>query len=269
MRNRLIVLVVSLLCVVAPNVSGQTAALPAGVTRMASVEGITEYRLANGLRVLLFPDPSKPIITVNIVYQVGSRHEDYGETGMAHLIEHLMSYGSTRHPDAKREQSDRGARRNATTWVDRTNYFEVFPASEQNLEWALDLESDRMLNAAVRKDILDSQMSVVRNELEIGENNPARVLRQRLFSTAFLWHNYGKSTIGATPDVERVPIERLQAFYRRYYRPDNAVLIVAGRFAEEQVDSLQDTHTRLRRPLISAVRSPGIHTTVPTSHCSL
>src|SRR5687768_11932787 len=95
--------------------------LPPGVTRVASVEGITEYQLANGLRVLLFPDPSKPIITVNIVYEVGSRHEDYGETGMAHLIEHLMSYGSTGHPDAKREQSDRGAQRNASTDFDRTN----------------------------------------------------------------------------------------------------------------------------------------------------
>jgi zinc protease len=207
-------------------------ALPRGVVRVASVEGITEYRLENGLRTLIMPDPSKGIITVNIVYQVGSRHEDYGETGMAHLIEHLMSIGSTRHPDAKREQSERGAQRNASTWFDRTNYYEIFPSSPDNLTWALDLEADRMVNASITRDLLNSQMSVVRNEFEIGENNPARVLEERVFSTAFLWHNYGKSTIGARTDIERVPIERLQAFYRKYYRPDNAVLIVAGRLDE-------------------------------------
>jgi len=236
MRRLVIAFAVTIACGTASGLAlraqAQAPALPAGVTRVASVEGITEYRLANGLRALLFPDPSKPIITVNIVYEVGSRHEDYGETGMAHLIEHLMSYGSTRHPDAKREQSDRGAQRNASTDFDRTNYYEVFPASDANLDWALDLEADRMLNASVRKDILDTQMSVVRNELEIGENNPASILRERLFSTAYLWHNYGKTVIGVTSDVERVPIERLQSFYRRYYRPDNAVLIVAGRFDE-------------------------------------
>ncbi len=212
--------------------------LPQGVTRIASVEGITEYRLANGLRTLILPDPSKRIITVNIVYQVGSRHEGYGETGMAHLIEHLMSIGSARHPDAKKEQADRGAQRNASTWYDRTNYYEVFPASDENLEWALDLEADRMFTAGIRRDVLASQMSVVRNEFEIGENNPAGVLEERVFSTAFLWHNYGKSTIGTKTDIERVPIERLQAFYRTYYRPDNAVLIVAGRFDERKALAL-------------------------------
>jgi zinc protease len=206
--------------------------LPAGVARGPSVEGLTEYQLANGLRILLIPDPTKPIITVNIVYLVGSRHEGYGETGMAHLLEHLMSYGSPRHPDAKKEQNDRGARRNASTWWDRTNYYETFPASDDNLAWALDLEADRMTNAFVRADILASQMSVVRNELEANENNAAAILEERAFSTAFLWHNYGKSTGGSRTDVERVPIERLQEFYRKYYRPDNAVLVVAGKFDE-------------------------------------
>jgi zinc protease len=103
----------------------QAPQAPKGITRVASVEGITEYRLDNGLRALLFPDPSKPTITVNMTYLVGSRHENYGETGMAHIIEHLVSYGSPRHPDAKKEQNDRGAMRNATTWWDRTNYFAV------------------------------------------------------------------------------------------------------------------------------------------------
>ena len=227
---------VVLVCLALPGVNRgavcRRADVPAGVVRGASVEGLTEYQLDNGLRVLLIPDPTKPIITVNIVYQVGSRHEGYGETGMAHLLEHLVSYGSPRHPDAKKEQNDRGARRNASTWWDRTNYYETFPASDENLAWALDLEADRMTNAFVRADILASQMSVVRNEFEANENSPASVLEERAFSTAFLWHNYGKSTIGAKADIEKVPVERLQEFYRKYYRPDNAVLVIAGKFDE-------------------------------------
>jgi zinc protease len=212
--------------------AAQAPAPPAGVERVTSVEGITEYRLSNGLRVLLIPDPSKSTTTVNVTYLGGSRHENYGETGMAHIIEHLVSYGSPKHPDAKKEQQERGARRNATTSVDRTNYFETFPASDENLEWSLDLEADRMVNAFVRKDILDSQMSVVRNEMEAGENNPLAAVTQRVLGSAYLWHNYGKSTIGARSDVENVPIERLQAFYKKYYQPDNAILIVAGKFDE-------------------------------------
>ncbi|HSH75131.1 MAG TPA: insulinase family protein, partial [Longimicrobiales bacterium] len=108
---------------------------------VASVEGITEYRLDNGLQILLFPDPSKPQITVNVTYLVGSRHEGYGETGVAHLLEHLLFRGSTGHPDIDQELNERGAQPNGTTWYDRTNYFEIFPASSDNLDWALDLEA--------------------------------------------------------------------------------------------------------------------------------
>ncbi len=197
---------------------------------VASVEGITEYELDNGLEVLLFPDPSKPQITVNITYMVGSRFEGYGETGMAHLLEHLMFRGSTGHTDIDKELAERGASYNGTTWYDRTNYFETFAANADNLEWALDLEADRMVNSFVSQDELDSEMTVVRNEMESGENDPERILEERTMATAYLWHNYGKSTIGARSDVENVPIERLQAFYHKYYQPDNAVLVVAGNF---------------------------------------
>jgi zinc protease len=229
--------------------------------KVASVEGITEYRFHNGLRLLLFPDPSKPTITVNVTYLVGSRHENYGETGMAHIVEHLVSYGSPRHPDAKAEQQARGARRNATTWYDRTNYYEIFPASGDNLEWALDLEADRMLNAFIKKEILQSQMSVVRNEYEAGENNPLRVLTERVLSTAFLWHNYGKSTIGARSDIENVPIERLEAFYKTYYQPDNAVVVVAGKFDEAKaVEIAAAKFGPLPRP---ARRLPPTYTSEP------
>src|SRR5213593_527610 len=211
----------------------------AQVEKITSVEGITEYRLqTNGLRILLFPDLSKPTITFNITYLVGSRHENYGETGMAHLLEHLLFKGSTKHTDIPKELSNHGARPNGTTWVDRTNYFETFQSSDANLEWALDLEADRMVNSFVAKKDLDSEMTVVRNEFESGENSPLNVLEERVISTAYLWHNYGKSTIGARSDIENVPIERLQAFYRNYYQPDNAILLVAGQFDEAKTLAL-------------------------------
>ena len=181
-------------------------AAQSGVERVTSVEGITEYRLPNGLRVLLFPDPSKPTITVNIIYLVGSKHENYGETGMAHLLEHLLFKGTSRHPNVPKELQDHGSRPNGTTWYDRTNYFETFQATDANLEWAIDLEADRMINSFVAKKDLDSEMTVVRNEFEAGENSPLGVLEERVLSTAYLWHNYGKSTIGARSDIENVPI---------------------------------------------------------------
>jgi zinc protease len=214
--------------------TGQQTAAPApkGVQRAASVEGITEYRLANGLRVLLFPDQSKQTVTVNVTYEVGSKHENYGETGMAHLLEHLMFKGSPRHTNIPQELTEHGSRPNGSTWFDRTNYFETFAATDENLKWALDLESDRMINSFIAKKDLDSEMTVVRNEYEMGENSPFGVLIDRVFSTAYLWHNYGKSTIGARADIENVPIDRLQAFYKRHYQPDNAVLLVAGKIDE-------------------------------------
>ena len=211
-------------------------------TEVASVEGITEYRLDNGLRFLLFPDQSKQQITVNITYLVGSRHEGYGETGMAHLLEHLLFKGSTDHPNIDDELSERGAFVNGTTWFDRTNYFETFPANDDNLEWALDLESDRMINSFVAQKDLDSEMTVVRNEWESGENSPSSVLFKRLMSTAYAWHNYGNSTIGARSDIENVPLERLRAFYRKYYQPDNAILVVAGRFDPATAIAMVEKH---------------------------
>lgn len=214
------------------------AALPEGVEKVTSVEGITEYRLDNGLQVLLFPDPTQETVTVNITYHVGSKHENYGETGMAHLLEHLVFKGTPDHKDIPKELTDHGAEPNGTTWYDRTNYFETFSATPENISWALDLEADRMINSFIAKKDLDSEMTVVRNELENGENSPFRVLMQRLMSTAFDWHNYGKSTIGARSDLENVDITNLQAFYRKYYQPDNATLIVSGKIDEENIISL-------------------------------
>lgn len=240
----------ALLVLSLPALLAQQAGLPKGVTQLASVEGITEYRLeGNGLHVLLFPDQSKPTITVNVTYMVGSRHEGYGETGMAHLLEHLVFKGTPNHPNIPQELTEHGARPNGSTWYDRTNYFETFSATDENLRWALDMEADRMVNSFIAAKDLESEMTVVRNEFEMGENSPSGVLMERVLSTAYLWHNYGKSTIGARADLENVPIERLQAFYRKYYQPDNAYLIVAGKFDPmKTMGMIMETFGRIPRP---------------------
>jgi zinc protease len=211
------------------NVTQAVAQAPEKIT---TVEGITEYKLANGLTVLLLPDPSKATITVNITYLVGSRMEGYGETGMAHLLEHMLFKGSTGHPHIPQELTSHGASPNGTTSYDRTNYFETFNATDSNLQWALSLEADRMVNSFIKQEDLSSEFSVVRNEFERGENSPQRILEERVLSTAYLWHNYGKSTIGSKEDIEKVPATSLKAFYKKYYQPDNAVLVVAGKIDE-------------------------------------
>ena len=206
--------------------------LPAGVQKVTSVEGITEYAWPNGLHVLLFPDESRPKVTVNITYLVGSRHEGNGETGMAHLMEHMLFLQSKTGRDVKKELTDHGAQWNGTTWYDRTNYFEVVNASDDNLRWAIGLEADRMTNMRIEKELLDKEMTVVRNEFEMGENSPFNVLNERTLEAAYIFHPYGKPTIGSRSDIERVPIDRLDAFYHKFYQPDNAVLMIAGNFDE-------------------------------------
>ena len=210
---------------------GATTVAPVRVT---TIEGVTEYRLANGLRVLLAPDSSKPTATLNVTYLVGSRHESYGETGMAHLLEHLVFKGTPTLKDGALVAGlkSHGMDFNGSTTADRTNYFETFQASDENLDWALRMESDRMVNSFIARKDLDSEMTVVRNEMEAGENNPGGVLFKKMQAAAYQWHNYGKSTIGARTDVELVNIAHLQAFYRKYYQPDNAVLVLTGAFDE-------------------------------------
>ncbi len=201
-------------------------------TKVATVEGITEYRLDNGLRVLLFPDPSRPKVTVNLTVLVGSRHEGYGETGMAHLLEHMVFKGTPDHPNIPAAMKERGAQFNGSTSEDRTNYYETLAASDDNLEFALRLEADRMVNSPIKAEDLATEFSVVRNEFEMGENSPENVLSQRMAAVAYEWHNYGKSTIGNRTDIERVPPDSLRAFYKKFYQPDNGVLVVAGKFDE-------------------------------------
>jgi zinc protease len=242
--------------ILSPGFAGAVSAPPAAVVKagplaapvkVTAVEGITEYRLGNGMRVLLFPDSSKPTLTTNIIYMVGSRHENYGETGMAHLLEHLLFKPTANFGIKKGTKSpvdilnESGAEFNGTTWYDRTNYYSTFPANDDNLRTMLALEADRMVNSPIDQNDLwnpktnKGEMTVVRNEFEMGESDPMSVTTERLQSVAFDWHNYGKSTIGARSDIEQVNVPRLRAFYHNYYQPDNAVLMVAGRFDEAKV----------------------------------
>lgn len=225
------------------------ASAQAPLKPVTSVEGITEYRLPNGLQVLLAPDSSKPSTTVNVTYRVGSRHENYGETGMAHLLEHLIFKGTPTHKNVWAEFEKRGLQANGSTWLDRTNYFASFAANDANLQWYLGWQADAMVNSYIARKDLDSEMTVVRNEMEMGENNPGNIVFERLLATMYQWHNYGKSTIGARADVENVDIPRLQGFYRQYYQPDNATLIVSGKFDSAKVLAwVQQSFGKLKKP---------------------
>ena len=218
------------------------AAAAAAPEKVHAVEGITEYRLANGLRLLTVPDAAASTVGVHITYFVGSRNEGYGEKGMAHLLEHMVYKGTSRLGDIKAELVRRGARFNGTTSEDRTTYYQTLSATADNLDWMLSMEADRMVHSTIRKADLDSEMSVVRNEFERGENDPNRVLRFRMARLAFGAHNYGNPTIGYRSDIEAVPIEKLQAFYRTWYQPDNALVTIGGKFDEAQALRLAEKY---------------------------
>ena len=203
--------------------------------KVTEVEGVTEYRLSNNTRVLLIPDAASNSITVNMTVMVGSRHEGYGETGMAHLLEHMLFKGTPKHGDIDKELKEKGVLdMNGTTWYDRTNYYETLPASDENMDWAIAMEADRLVNCFVKGEDLASEMTVVRSEFERNETSPISILNQRLMANAYEWHNYGKSVIGNKADIERVPIYNLKRFYKKYYRPDNVIVIVAGKIDSEK-----------------------------------
>ena len=134
--------------------SAVSSAMAQPATKVVSIEGVTEYRLANGARVLLFPEMSRPTVTVNMTVLVGSRHEGYGESGMAHLLEHLVFKGTPTHPEVPKALRDHGAQFNGTTNSDRTNYFETMPATDENLEFGIKLECYRLVNSFIKREDL-------------------------------------------------------------------------------------------------------------------
>ena len=189
-------------------------------------------------------------MTVDLTVFVGSRHEGYGETGMAHLLEHMLFKGTPDHPNIPGVLKDRGAQFNGSASLDDTNFYETLNATDANLDFALGLEADRLVHSNVKAEDLASEFAVVRNEFEGNENRPSRVLNQRMMAVAYEWHNYGKSIVGNRSDIERVPIESLRAFYRKYYQPDNAVLVVAGQFnPTHALDLIRKHFSPLPKPI--------------------
>ncbi len=215
------------------------------VKKVTERENITEYQLKNGLKVLLLPNDSAPVVTVLVLYKVGSRNEAVGFTGATHFLEHMLFKGTNKHNAEKGNGIDElltqiGAYWNATTWFDRTSYFEVVPS--EYLELCLSLEADRMRNLRLRQEDRDSEMSVVRNEMERGENYPDEALEKELYAISFREHPYHHPTIGWRCDVEGVPMERLKAFYDTFYWPDNATLIVVGDFKSKSALEMVDKY---------------------------
>lgn len=211
-----------------------------------TLDGIEEYELrSNGLKVLLMPHEGMPIATVMVTYNVGSRHEVPGTTGATHILEHMMFKGTPRFNAAEGNDYSSimeriGARANATTWFDRTNYYATLPSDY--VPKAIELEADRMRNLLIREEDLASEMTVVRNEWEQGENNPVRTLIKELFAAAFTAHTYSHPTIGWKSDIENTSPKKLRRFYDTFYWPENAVLTVIGGFDREATLAAIEKH---------------------------
>ena len=227
--------------------------------------GIKEYRMtSNGLKVLLKEDHTAPVATFMVTYEVGSRNEAIGYTGSTHLLEHLMFKGSNKFNTDRGNSvfqllQSLGARMNATTWLDRTNYYETLPSSE--LETAIEIEADRMRNAYIKEEDRESEMTVVRNEFERGQNNPSGVLDEHIWATAYHAHPYHHSTIGWKADIENVSIERLKEFYDTFYWPNNATATVVGDFETSKALAIIKKHFgRIRK---STKEIPVVYTTEP------
>ncbi|HVS54167.1 MAG TPA: pitrilysin family protein [Opitutaceae bacterium] len=205
-----------------------------GFTYVRTVGAISEYTLdSNGLTALLLPDRSAPVVTFMVTYRVGSRNEGLGVTGATHLLEHLMFKGSPNFNDAqgnsiKQFLESIGGNYNATTWLDRTNYYAEI--ASDRLEGYMRIEADRMRNLWLRDEDRRPEMTVVRNEFEIGENDPQQALDKEIFAAAFQGHPYHHPTIGWRSDIENVPIEKLRAFYDTFYWPNNATVSLIGDF---------------------------------------
>ncbi len=224
----------------------------------------TESFLPNGLKVVLVPIAAAPVVTVMVVYRVGARNEAVGYTGSSHLLEHMLFKGTPKNNRRNGRafadiMNEIGASKNATTWIDRTNYFETVPSGY--LDFALELEADRMRNAFIADDDRRSEMTVVRNELERNDNNSARVLSAAVVATAFREHPYHHPTIGWRTDVEGVSTARLRELYDTFYHPDNATLFIVGDYDEAGARASVERHFGALPRAVTAI--PDVYTEEP------
>lgn len=204
----------------------------------AEAGGFSSYRLANGFKIILAPFPAAANARIELLVKSGSKLEGYGETGMAHLLEHMLFKSAGQRADIKRDLTALGASWNGTTTAERTNYFETVAAEPDKIDAALRIEADRFIRARFTKAHLASEMSVVRNELERNDSDPGSLVMRALQRQSYFWHGYARPTIGARSDIEEAPFAALQAFHKKHYRPDNAALIVSGNFDPPRVLAL-------------------------------
>ncbi|MFC4275416.1 M16 family metallopeptidase [Achromobacter aloeverae] len=222
---------------------------PDGCARTRSAEGITEYRLDNGLRVLLAPDDTQTTTAVDLTYRVGSRNEHDGQRGLSHLLEHLVLRGTPTHPDISASFQRRDMNVKASTSAERTHYAATFLAAPATLAWYLGWHADAMVHTGVTRADVDGVLPKILDEVEAGENAPERVLRQKMRSAVFHWHRYGNDPMGTRADFANVRIDLLRAYYREYYQPDNAVLTITGKFdAAATLSAIVETLGKVPRP---------------------
>ena len=250
--------------------NGQSSPQQTLPPRVASWEGVSEYVLSNGLQVLLVPDPSIATITVNVTYLVGSRQETPGQRGWAHLVEHMSGRSTLRHPRIDWELGARGVDWNALTLPDSTVYISTFTASEANLAWSLELNADCMTNATFKEEDLASEKGIVRAELDLPENEAARQFYGPVMKAAYPTHSYAYPAEGLLSDIEQTSIDGLRSFYKTFYRPDNAVLIVTGNFTEDTAMRLINQHfgmsERPAQPLNSVLTTSQVAATTNPVH---
>jgi zinc protease len=234
-------------------------------TKITEYDGITEYKLdSNDLKLLLAPRRAAPVVAFMVLYRVGSRNEAVGHTGATHLLEHMLFKGTPTYNKHNGTQiasvlQRQGGVFNADTWFDRTRYYEMLPSDQ--LELAVHIEADRMRNSFIADEDRQSEMTVVRNELERGENEPSNILHERIWAAAFREHPYHHPTIGWRSDVEGVATSRLKEFYDTFYHPNNATAIIVGDFDEPAALDLMSKHFSQIPP--SSAQIPRMYTVEP------
>jgi zinc protease len=242
-----------------------TTATPAP-EKIGTVEGITEYRLPNGMQLLLLPDQSKATVTVDATYLAGTRHERYGEIGTAKLTQRLLFKGTPNNPAIDKELARRGIRFSGKAWLEHTHFSAVLQPGEENLQWVLQMEADRMVNARFLQKDLDAEIAAILKEHEDYEKKDEREmdkyiaekkidaktaagmkesaqkrkkewppLKEKFDDVEYAWNNYGTTVNEEKVGILKTPLASLSAFYRIYYQPDNVVVMVAGKFDESKV----------------------------------
>lgn len=235
-RGGLIRFAVSMLLAILPFVSQAQGS--AAIEKVASVEGITEYRLPNGMRVLLSPNASKASVSIEMTYLAGPRHEKFAEVGTARLLQRLFFKGTAKNAAIDKTLGNRGVRFGGTVKQNHTHYFATFQANDDTLEWVLQMEADRMVNASLTQRDLDAETAAFLKEIGESEVKKGDWLRRAFARAEYDWDGFGTTMAMEKAALPNVKLADLQAFYSTYYQPDNVVAQIAGKFDENKVLNL-------------------------------